>query len=98
MIENNSISEIKNDVKHCYNTFSCILSVLIIIFIIGSILFDMFVTKPAIRKNIQEIRVELTTINKKLTTVDSLRAVKFNELQESYQQEHNHEVDLASND
>lgn len=97
MIDTSSISDMKNEVKRCYNTYSCILSVLIIIFIIGSILFDMFVTKPAIRKNIQEIRVELTTINKKLTVVDSLRAVKFNELQEFYKHEHDSEVDLASN-
>ena len=52
--------------KQCYKSVSCVLSVLIIVFVLGSICWDMFVTKPQIRRNIDEIKIEIQNINKKI--------------------------------
>ena len=59
------MTEIKNDQK-CYNSFSCILSVLIILFVVCSIVWDVLVTQPEMRKNIEEIRIEVTHIHEKM--------------------------------
>lgn len=56
----------EHQTKKCYNSFSCILSILIMIFMMGSIIYDMAVSKPAIRKNIDEIKVEIQEVNKKI--------------------------------
>ena len=50
----------------CYNSFSCVLSVLIILFIIGSIAWDVMISKPEMRKSIDEIRIEVKRINEKI--------------------------------
>lgn len=55
----------KNNVK-CYNSFSCILSVLVIVFVLGSILWDMCITKPAMRSSIEDIKIEVQEIRQKL--------------------------------
>lgn len=52
--------------KKCYNTFSCIMSVLVIVFIIGAVLWDLFVTKPVLRESIDEIKTEVRIINEKI--------------------------------
>lgn len=52
--------------KKCYNTFSCIMSVLVIVFIIGAVLWDLFVTKPVLRESINEIKTEVRIINEKI--------------------------------
>jgi hypothetical protein len=49
----------KNQKQKCYNSFSCILSVLIIVFVLTSIVWDMLVTKPAIRSSIDQIKTEV---------------------------------------
>lgn len=42
-----------SEIKHkCYNSFSCILSVLIIVFVVGSVMWDICITKPAMREDI----------------------------------------------
>lgn len=64
----------KNTQK-CYNSLSCILSVLIIIFVVGAIAWDITVSKPAMYKSIDEIRIEVKNINEKIdekARVDSL--------------------------
>lgn len=68
--------------KKCYNTFSCIASVVIIIFMVGAVLWDLLVSKPVIYNSIEEIRVEVQHINKKIDdhyrgmqVIDSIRAV-----------------------
>ena len=64
----------KNTQK-CYNSLSCILSVLIIIFVVGAIAWDITITKPAMRKSIDEIRIEVKNIHEKIdekTRADSL--------------------------
>lgn len=53
-------------VKKCYNTFSCIMSVLVIIFIVGAILWDMFISKPMIYNSIEDIKTEMRIINDKI--------------------------------
>lgn len=68
------MAEIKNQQK-CYNSFSCILSVLIILFVVGSIAWDIMVTKPEMRKSIEEIKIEVRGIHEKIDaqfTKDSL--------------------------
>ena len=59
------MTEIKNDQK-CYNSFSCILSVLLILFVVCSFVWDVLVTKPEMRKNIEEIRIEVKDIHEKI--------------------------------
>ena len=64
----------KNTQK-CYNSLSCILSLLIIVFVVGAIAWDITVSKPAMRKSIDEIRIEVKNINEKIdekARVDSL--------------------------
>lgn len=56
----------RNDSNKCYNSFSCVLSVLIVVFVLGSIIYDLCYTKPNISKNITEIRTELNMMNKKI--------------------------------
>lgn len=73
-------SETKN-VEKCYNHFSCVISVLIIVFVLGSILWDLFITKPVIKDNITEIKTELVSINHRLSTQDSLRTAKLEAIQ-----------------
>ena len=58
-----------NKVEKCYNSVSCILSVLIIVFVIGSIIWDMTVTKPAMRQSIDDIKTEVKVIHSKLNKV-----------------------------
>lgn len=62
----------KNDIKKCYTTFSCVASILIILFVLGAIVWDLFITKPQIKRNITEIKSELVNINKKLELRDSI--------------------------
>lgn len=56
----------RNDINKCYNSFSCVLSVLIVVFVLGSIIYDLCYTKPNISKNITEIRTELNIMNEKI--------------------------------
>ena len=56
----------RNDSNKCYNSFSCVLSVLIVVFVLGSIIYDLCYTKPNISKNITEIRTELNIMNEKI--------------------------------
>lgn len=56
----------KNQTKKCYNSFSCILSVLIIVFLIGAVAYDMVVSKPRINHSIDEIKVEVKNLNQKI--------------------------------
>ena len=55
-----------NNPQKCYNSFSCVLSVLIIIFVVCAIGWDITVSKPAIRKSIDEIRSEVKDIHMKI--------------------------------
>lgn len=57
------MSELK---QKCYNSFSCILSVIIIIFVVGSIMWDICISKPALRGQIEEIHTEIKDIHHKL--------------------------------
>lgn len=57
-----------NQTQKCYNSFSCIGSILIILFVLGSIIWDICVTKPAMRDSIEDIRIEVKDIHEKLNT------------------------------
>ena len=50
----------------CYNSFSCILSVLIIFFVVAAIGWDTLVSKPKMRESIEEIRTEVRDIHQKI--------------------------------
>ena len=58
--------ELNNKVTKCYNSVSCLLSVAIIVFVLSAIAYDLIVSKPQIRKDINEIRLEITEINNKM--------------------------------
>lgn len=62
----------QNGVK-CYKSLSCIISILVIVFIFGAIIIDLAWTKPSIRQNISEINKELSIINKQIDKIDSLQ-------------------------
>ena len=55
-----------NDTKKCYNSFSCVLSVLIVLFVVVSIAYDMIVSKPAMKSSIDDIKIEVKDIREKI--------------------------------
>jgi len=55
-----------NDTKKCYNSFSCVLSVLIVLFVVVSIAYDMIVSKPAMKSTIDDIKIEVKDIREKI--------------------------------
>lgn len=52
--------------QKCYNSFSCILSCLIILFVMCSIIWDITISKPEMRHSINEIRIEVKDIHNKI--------------------------------
>lgn len=70
----------RNDSNKCYNSFSCVLSVLIVVFVLGSIIYDLCYTKPNISKNIIEIRTELNIMNEKIDRFKSTVVVPMDTL------------------
>lgn len=66
-----------NQTQKCYNSFSCIGSILIILFVICSIIWDICVTKPAMRESIEDICVEVKDIHKKLNTKFASDTISF---------------------
>lgn len=52
--------------KKCYNSWSCILSVLIIVVVLGSILYDYVYSKPHMQKDITDIKIEVREIHEKI--------------------------------
>ncbi|WQJ53849.1 MAG: hypothetical protein [Wendovervirus sonii] len=55
----------------CYNSWSCILSCAIILFVILSITYDMAFTKPRMHKDIKEIRENVRQLNNKFDTLSA---------------------------
>jgi hypothetical protein len=56
----------ENNKQKCYNSLSCVLSVLIILFVVGAIAWDITISKPAMKKSIEEIRTEVKGIHQKI--------------------------------
>lgn len=52
--------------QKCYNSLSCVLSCLIILFVMGSIIWDITISKPEMRHSIDEIRIEVKDIHNKI--------------------------------
>lgn len=76
----------KETTQKCYNSFSCVAAVLIILFVIGSIIWDVCITKPSMHRSIEEIQVEVKEIHAKLDntlTVSQPDSINF---QTAYQQ------------
>ena len=84
----------QNGVK-CYKSLSCIISVLVIVFIFGAIIIDLAWTKPSIRQDISEINKELVIINSQIDRMDSLQASTNQRFLEIL--ENNHNVKLIQN-
>lgn len=84
----------QNGVK-CYKSLSCIISVLVIVFIFGAIIIDLAWTKPSIRQDISEINKELVIINSQIDRMDSLQTSTNQRFLEIL--ENNHKVKLAQN-
>ena len=84
----------QNGVK-CYKSLSCIISILVIVFIFGAIIIDLAWTKPSIRQDISEINKELVIINSQIDRMDSLQASTNQRFLEIL--ENNHKVKLIQN-
>lgn len=79
--------------QKCYNSFSCIGSILIIIFVLGSIIWDICITKPAMRDSIDDIRVEVKDIHQKLNTKLSNDTIEFMKAYNMLKQEEKQQTD-----
>ncbi len=84
-----------NQTQKCYNSFSCIGSILIIIFVLGSIIWDICITKPAMRDSIDDIRVEVKDIHQKLNTKLSNDTVEFLKAYNMLKQEEKQQTDTV---
>lgn len=82
----------QNGVK-CYKSLSCIISVLVIVFIFGAIIIDLAWTKPSIRQDISEINKELVIINSQIDRMDSLQTATNQRFLEIL--ENNHKIKLT---
>ena len=58
--------KIESTARKCYNSWSCALSVFIIVAVLGSIVYDFTYSKPRMRKDIKEIKVEVQEIHEKI--------------------------------
>lgn len=81
--------------QKCYNSFSCIGSILIIIFVLGSIIWDICITKPAMRDSIDDIRVEVKDIHQKLNTKLSNDTIEFMKAYNMLKQEEKQQTDTV---
>ena len=52
--------------QKCYNSFSCFLSVMIIITVVVSILWTQFITMPNFENKLDNMSIEIQDINSKL--------------------------------
>lgn len=68
-----------NTIPKCYNSFSCIGAILIIMFVLGSIIWDILFTKPAMRESIDEIRIEVKNIHEKIDSRLAADSISFME-------------------
>ena len=66
-----------NTTPKCYNSFSCIGAILIIMFVLGSIIWDILFIKPAMRQSIDEIRIEVKDIHEKIDTKLTADSISF---------------------
>ena len=70
MAKTNPLINNRNGVK-CYKSTSCIISIMIIVFIFGSILYDFCYSKPKIRQDIDNINNEIRIIDQRINKIDS---------------------------
>lgn len=61
--------EANKNLKKCYNQISCILSVMIIAFILGSVIYDVTISKPKMNRAIDDIKQEVQQINQKIDAI-----------------------------
>ena len=71
----------QNNKKHCYNSWSCMISVLIIAFALGFMIYDITISKPQFKKDLNEIKVEIKDLNKKVSLIKEQEAQNAQEVQ-----------------
>jgi len=67
----------KSSETKCYNSWSCIVSCAIILFVVISITYDMVVTKPQMHKDIKEIRENVRVLNNKVDTLNQQTTIRY---------------------
>ena len=65
---------LNNGVK-CYKSASCLISIFLIVFIFGSILYDLCYSKPKIREDINQINKEIKIIDERINKIDSQQII-----------------------
>ena len=68
-------SSLKNNGVKCYKSASCMISIFIILFIFGSIVYDLCYSKPKIREDIRQINTEIKMIDERINKIDSQQVV-----------------------
>ena len=70
-----------NTTPKCYNSFSCIGAILIIMFVLGSIIWDILFTKPAMRIQMENFKVsfEVKNIHEKIDSRLAADSISFME-------------------
>lgn len=68
-------SSLKNNGAKCYKSASCMISIFIILFIFGSIVYDLCYSKPKIREDIRQINTEIKMIDERINKIDSQQVV-----------------------
>jgi len=66
------------DVK-CYKSVSCIIGILVILFIFGAVTYDLVWAKPELRTNIKDMHTELSTIKDHVERIDSQQTKTYSE-------------------
>ncbi len=69
------MEELKSIGTKCYKSISCIISVLVIIFIFGAVIYDLVWTKPELRSNIKEMKTQIIEINHNINKLDSQQTI-----------------------
>ena len=69
------MEELKSIETKCYKSISCIISVLVIIFIFGAVIYDLAWTKPELRSNIKEMKTQIIEINHNINKLDSQQTI-----------------------
>lgn len=74
----------------CYKSFPCILSILVIIFIVFAILYDFLIAKPKMQHDISNINIEINNINTHIEKIDSQQVRVYNDFLKNLNENRNY--------